>query len=113
MKLVIAYIRSERLKAVKQALYVREIYNISVTNSLGAGRGKGFTETYRGVVTEVNLLKKVRLEIGVNNDFVEPTIEAIKEGAKTGEKGDGVIFVLDVAQAYRIRTDESGPEAMG
>ena len=113
MKLVIAYIRPERLTAVKQALFTREVYNISVTNSLGAGRGMGFTETYRGVVTEVNLLKKVRLEIGVNDDFVDRTLDGIKEGAKTGEKGDGVIFVVDVAQAIRIRTEETGPEAMG
>jgi nitrogen regulatory protein P-II 1 len=113
MKLVIAYIRPERLKAVKQALFVREVYNISVTNTLGAGRDKGFIETYRGVVTEVNLIKKVRLEIGVNDDFVARTVEAIKEGAKTGEKGDGVILVLDVAEAIRIRTDETGPAAMG
>jgi nitrogen regulatory protein P-II 1 len=113
MKLVIAYIRPERLNAVKQALYEKKIYNMSVTNSLGSGRQKGFTETYRGVVMEVNLLKKIRLEIGLNNDFLEPALAAIKKGAQTGAEGDGVIFVQDIEQAIRIRTEEEGPAAMG
>ena len=108
MKLVIAYIRPEQLNAVKQELYAKEIYSMSVTNILGSGRQKGFTETYRGVVMEVNLLKKVRLEIGVNEDFVEPCIEAVKKGAQTGKEGDGVIFVIELAKALRIRTGEDG-----
>ncbi|WP_147822539.1 P-II family nitrogen regulator [Salidesulfovibrio onnuriiensis] len=108
MKLVIAYIRPERLNAVKQALYAKEVYSLSVTNVLGSGRQKGFTETYRGVEIEVNLLKKVRLEIGVNDDFLDPTIEAINSAAKTGNEGDGVIFVLELAKAMRIRTGEDG-----
>ena len=113
MKLIIAYIRPERLNAVKQELYAAKIFNMSVTNVLGSGRQKGFTETYRGVVVEVNLLKKVRLEIGVNDDFVQPAIDAIKKGAQTGKEGDGVIFVLEIAYAMRIRTEEKGPAAMG
>ncbi|MFP4071343.1 MAG: P-II family nitrogen regulator [Desulfovibrionales bacterium] len=113
MKLVIAYIRPERLNAVKQALFAKNIYNMSVTNVMGSGRQKGFTETYRGVIMEVNLLKKIRLEIGINDDFLEPALEAIKTGAKTGSEGDGVIFVMEMAQAIRIRTDESGQAAMG
>ena len=113
MKLIIAYIRPERLNAVKQELYAAKIFNMSVTNVLGSGRQKGFTETYRGVVVEVNLLKKVRLEIGVNDDFVQPAIDAIKKGAQTGKEGDGVIFVLEIADAMRIRTGEKGPAAMG
>jgi len=113
MKLVIAYIRPERLNAVKQALYEKKIYNMSVTNSLGSGRQKGFTETYRGVVMEVNLLKKVRLEIGLNDDFLDAALTAIKQGAQTGAEGDGVIFVQDLVQAIRIRTEEEGPTAMG
>ena len=89
MKLIIAYIQPERLPAVKQALYEREIYKISVTNALGCGQQKGYHETYRGADIEVNLLKKIRLEIAVNEDFVKPTIEGIIEGAKTGNIGDG------------------------
>jgi len=108
MKLIIAYIRPERLNDVKQALYAKEIYSMSVTNILGSGRQKGFTETYRGVQMEVNLLKKVRLEIGVNDDFEDKAIEAIRSAGSTGKEGDGVIFVTELAKALRIRTGEDG-----
>lgn len=107
MKLIIAYIRPERLTAVKKALFAKEIYSMTVTNVLGSGRQKGFTETYRGVVMEVNLLKKIRLEIGVNDSFLEPALEAIETGAQTGKEGDGVVFVMDIAKSLRIRTGES------
>jgi len=113
MKLIIAFIKPERLNQVKQALYEAEIYNMSVTNVVGSGRQRGFAETYRGVQQEVNLLKKVRLEIGVNDEFVEPAKQAIVKGARTGAIGDGVIFVLPVEQAMRIRTGEQGGTAMG
>lgn len=108
MKLIIAYVRPEKLNDVKQALYAREVCSLSVTNVLGSGRQKGFTETYRGVIREVNLLKKVRLEIGVNDDFLDTTLEAIKTAGHTGNEGDGVIFVLELAMAQRIRTGEDG-----
>ncbi|BDQ38821.1 nitrogen regulatory protein P-II 1 [Pseudodesulfovibrio nedwellii] len=108
MKLIIAYIRPEKLNDVKQALYAKEIYSLSVSNILGSGRQKGFTETYRGVQMEVNLLKKVRLEIGVNNDFEPLAIEAIQSAGQTGTEGDGVIFVQELAKAMRIRTAEDG-----
>jgi len=108
MKLIVAYIRPEKLNDVKQALYAKEIYSMSVTNILGSGRQKGFTETYRGVQMEVNLLKKVRLEIGVNDDFEAPALEAIKSAGATGTEGDGVIFVTELAKAMRIRTGEDG-----
>lgn len=113
MKLIIAYIKPERLTEVKQALYEAKVFNMSVTNVVGSGRQKGFSETYRGVQQEVNLLKKVRLEIGVNDEFVEPARQAILKGARTGQIGDGVIFVLPVEEAMRIRTGEEGGEAMG
>ena len=113
MKLVIAYVQPERLNAVKQALYSREIYKMSVTNALGCGQQRGFHETYRGADIEVNLLKKVRLEIAVNDDFVEPTVQGITEGARTGTIGDGKIFVLELPQCIRIRTGESGNDAIG
>ena len=113
MKLIIAYIQPERLNAVKQSLYKSEIYKMSVTNALGCGQQKGYHETYRGVDVEVNLLKKVRLEIAVNNEYEESTIKAIIEGARTGNIGDGKIFVLDLPKAIRIRTQETGNAAIG
>ncbi len=108
MKLIIAYIRPEQLNAVKQALYAKGIYTMSVTNILGSGRQKGFTETYRGVVIEMNLLKKLRLEIGVPADKADMVMDTIIESARTGKEGDGMIFTLDIGKAVRIRTGESG-----
>lgn len=113
MKLIIAYIQPEKLNNVKQELYKREIFKMSVTNSMGCGQQKGYTESYRGVEIEVNLLKKVRLDIAVNEDYVEPTVEGIIAGARTGEIGDGKIFVLDLVDCRRIRTGEKGSEAIG
>jgi nitrogen regulatory protein P-II 1 len=113
MKLVIAYIQPERLSDVKQALYEAEVYKVSVTNALGCGQQKGYHESYRGVEIEVNLLKKVRLEIAINEDFVKRTVEAIIKGARTGQIGDGKIFILDLAQCIRIRTGETGHDAIG
>jgi nitrogen regulatory protein P-II 2 len=113
MKLIIAFIQPERLNAVKQALYDAEIFKMSVTNALGCGQQKGFHESYRGADIEVNLLKKVRMEIAVNDDFVQPTIDAIIKGARTGKIGDGKIFVLELAECIRIRTGEKGKEAIG
>ncbi len=113
MKLVIAYIQPHRLKDVKQALYKAEVYKVSATNALGCGEQHGYQESYRGIKFEVNLLKKVRLEIAVNEDFVEKTVNAIIEGAKTGQIGDGKIFVLDLAECIRIRTGERGGKAIG
>jgi nitrogen regulatory protein P-II 1 len=113
MKLIVAYIQPYKLKDVKQALYKAEVYKVSVTNSLGCGQQKGYHESYRGVPIEVNLLKKVRIEVAVNEGFVERTIEAIIAGAKTGQIGDGKIFVLDLPECIRIRTGERGSEAIG
>jgi nitrogen regulatory protein P-II 1 len=113
MKLIVAYIQPERLNEVKQALYAAEVYKVSVTNALGCGQQKGYRETYRGVDVEVNLLKKVRLEIAVNEDFVKPTVDAIIKGARTGTIGDGKIFILDLPECIRIRTGETGPVAIG
>lgn len=113
MKLIIAYIQPEKLTDVKQALYAKEIYKMSVTPSLGCGQQAGYAEHYRGVITEVNLLKKTRIAIAVNDDFVEPCIEAIVQGARTGNIGDGKIFVLPIAECVRIRTGERGSKAIG
>ena len=113
MKLIVAYIHPEQLPSVKQALYEREVYKMSVTNALGCGQQKGYHESYRGVDIEVNLLKKVRIEIAVNDDFVERTVEGIVAGARTGSIGDGKILVMDLADCIRIRTGEKGKEAIG
>ncbi len=113
MKLIIAYIQPEKLNDVKQTLYASEIYKLSVSNALGCGQQKGYHETYRGVDIEVNLLKKVRLEIAVNDNFVQPTIDAIVKGARTGNIGDGKIFVLPLERCVRIRTGDQGNDAIG
>ena len=113
MKLIIAYIQPFKLNDVKQELYKRAVYKISVTNAMGCGQQKGYHESYRGVDEEVNLLKKVRLEIAVNEDFVTRTIEGIIHGARTGEIGDGKIFILDLPECIRIRTGETGGAAIG
>ncbi|MDR2443043.1 MAG: P-II family nitrogen regulator [Deltaproteobacteria bacterium] len=107
MKLIIAFIRPEVLQDVKLKLYSQQIYSMSVTNILGAGRQRGYTEAYRGVLTEVNLLKKIRIELGVPDDKVDTAIEALTEGARTGQEGDGVIIVQDTIKAMRIRTGEN------
>ena len=113
MKLIIAIIQPDRLESVKQELYKEEVYLITVNEVLGHGRQMGVTEVYRGVKEMGNLLRKIRLEIAVNEDFVERTIKAIITGAQTGETGDGKIFVLDLVECIRIRTEERGGEAIG
>ena len=113
MKLIVAYIQPERLNDVKQALFKREIFKISVTNALGCGQQMGYTEVYRGSEMEVNLLKKLRLEIGVTEDYVDKTVEGIIEGARSGNIGDGKIFILDMPECIRIRTGEKGKDAIG
>jgi nitrogen regulatory protein P-II 1 len=113
MKLIIVMIQPYKLPDVKRALFEAQVYKMTVSNALGCGQQKGYTETYRGVVEEVNLLKKVRLDIAVNEDFVEPTIDAIIKGARTGNIGDGKIFVMDLPECIRIRTGERGGEAIG
>jgi len=106
-------IQPYKLPDVKKALYDAEVFKMTVTNALGCGQQKGYSETYRSVIHEVNLLKKIRLEIAVNENFVQPTIDAIIKGARTGKIGDGKIFVLDLSECVRIRTGERGNEAIG
>lgn len=113
MKLIIAMVQPYKLPDVKKALFEADVHKMTVTNVVGCGQQKGFSETYRGVVHEVNLLKKVRFEIAVNEDFVEPTVRAIIKGAKTGQIGDGKIFILNLERCVRIRTGEEGDEAIG
>ncbi len=113
MKLVIAVIQPHRLEEVKEELYKEEINLMTVSEVLGHGRQKGVTEVYRGMKETGNLLRKIRLEIAVNDNFVERTIAAITRGAKTGQTGDGKIFVVELPECVRIRTGERGGEAIG
>ena len=113
MKLVIAIIQPYKLDEVKEELYAAGVNLITVSEVLGHGRQKGVTEVYRGVKETGNLLRKVRLEIAVNDNFLEATIKAVVKGAKTGETGDGKIFVMNLEQCIRIRTGETGSEAIG
>ena len=115
MKYIIAIVQPSRLEAVKDALSKVEVFRLTVSDVQGLGRQKGHTEVYRGHEYQVNLIRKVKLEIAVNEDFVEPTIDAILKGAKTGEEGkigDGKIFVLPLDEVIRIRTGERGCEAI-
>ena len=113
MKLIIAIIQPYKLEEVKAELYKAEVNLITVSEVLGHGRQKGVAEVYRGHKETGNLLRKIRLEIAVNDNFVEPTIKAIVKGAKTGEIGDGKIFILDLKECVRIRTEERGSVAIG
>ena len=113
MKLIIAVIQPEKLTDVKKALFEAEVYKMTALNVIGCGQQMGYTEKYRGAPTEVNLLKKVELQIAVNEAFVEPTVTAIIKGARSGNIGDGKIFILDLPECIRIRTGERGGDAIG
>ena len=113
MKLIIAIIQPYKLEDVKEELYKADVNLIKVSEVLGHGRQKGVTEVYRGAKETGNLLRKIRLEIAVNEDFLDRTVKAIIKGAKTGETGDGKIFVLDLEDCVRIRTEERGHGAIG
>jgi len=113
MKLITAIVQPHKLTDVKDSLAKAGVTKMTVTNALGCGQQQGFDETYRGVVFEVNLLKKVQIQIAVNDDFVEPTVKAVIDGAFTGSIGDGKIFVTELQEVIRIRTGERGNEAIG
>ena len=113
MKLIMAIVKPHKLNDVKQELFKEEVYKMSVTNALGCGQQKGYHESYRGVDIEVNLLKKVRLEIAVNEKFVRRTVDAIVRSARSGEIGDGKIFILELGECIRIRSGETGSMAIG
>ena len=115
MKLIIALIQPHRLESVKQALADVEVFRLTVMDVQGFGRQRGQTEVYRGHEFAVNLLRKVQLMIAVNEEFLEPTVDAIIRGGRTGtagEIGDGKIFVLPLEDCIRIRTGERGGEAI-
>ena len=116
MKMIVAVIRPEKLEAVQQALNARDVYLMTATDVRGCGRQRGFTEVYRGTEFQVRLLPKLKLEIAVNDAFVEAAVEAIVHAARsgdTGQIGDGKIFVLPMDDCVRIRTGERGGQAIG
>lgn len=113
MKLITAIIQPHRLDEVKEELYKAEVNLITVCEVLGHGRQMGITEIYRGHKETGNLLRKIRLDIAVNDSFVEATVKAIIKGAKTGQTGDGKIFITPLDECIRIRTEETGSVAIG
>ena len=115
MKLIIAIIQPDKLESVKEALSEVEVFRLTIMDCQGFGRRKGNPEIFKGEDFTLNLRRKVQLQIAVNEEFVEPTIEAISKGGKTGEQGeigDGKIFVLPMDDCVRIRTGERGPTAI-
>ena len=113
MKYIVAILQPDRLDDVLQLLTEKEIHLVTVTNVLGRGRQRGISEVYRSHKEAGSLLKKVKLEIAVNDNFVQPTVDAIIKGARTGNIGDGKIFILDLPECIRIRTGETGKAAIG
>jgi len=113
MKLIIAVIQPDKLADVKDALFAANVTKMTASNVIGCGQQMGYTETYRGLPSEINLLKKVELRIAVNEAFVKPTVDAIIKGARSGKIGDGKIFILDLPECIRIRTGETGAAAIG
>jgi nitrogen regulatory protein P-II 1 len=113
MKMIIAIIQPSKLDDVRDELYKIDVNLMTISEVLGHGRQKGVTEVYRGAKEMGNFLRKIRIEIAVNDNFLEPAVKAIVKGAKTGETGDGKIFILPLDQCVRIRTEERGGLAIG
>ncbi|HNX52923.1 MAG TPA: P-II family nitrogen regulator [Pontiellaceae bacterium] len=113
MKYIVAIIQPDRLDPVLDALEEKEIHLVTVSTVMGRGRQKGIAAVYRSHKEAGSLLKKVKLEIVVNDDFVKPALDAVTQGARTGEIGDGKIFVLNLEECMRIRTGETGHVAIG
>lgn len=108
MKLITAIIKPEKLTDVKQALFEADVTKMTVSNVIGCGQQMGYKESYRGAVSEINLLKKVRIEIAVNDTFAQVAVDAIIKGARTGNIGDGKIFITELAECIKVRTGETG-----
>jgi nitrogen regulatory protein P-II 2 len=113
MKYIVAIIQPDKLDQVLDLLTEKEIHLVTVSNVVGRGRQKGIAAVYRSHKEAGSLLRKVKLEIAVNDPFVRPAVDAILKGAHSGNIGDGKIFVLDLPQVIRIRTGEEGSEAIG
>jgi nitrogen regulatory protein P-II 1 len=113
MKYIVAIVQPSRMNEVLDNLDAQGVHLVTVSNVLGRGRQKGVAEVYRGHIEAGSLLRKVKLEVAVNDDYVPAVIEAVSGGAKTGNIGDGKIFVLDLEDCVRIRTGETGTGAIG
>jgi nitrogen regulatory protein P-II 1 len=113
MKIVEAIIQPEQLDEVKKELFKNEIRKMTVFQVKGCGQQMGYTESYKGYSHQVNLLPKICIRIAVNQDFVRKTVNAIITGARTGNIGDGKVFVYPLEECYRIRTGEEGSDAIG
>jgi nitrogen regulatory protein P-II 2 len=113
MKYIVAIIQPDRLDAVLKELTNEEIHLVTASNVVGRGRQKGVAEVYRSHKEQGSLLKKIKLEVAVNEPYVEKAIKAITDGARTGSIGDGKIFVMDLGECIRIRTGERGGDAIG
>jgi len=113
MYLVTALIQPQKFEDVKKALFDADVHKMTVTSAKGCGQQKGYDESFRGVHSEIILRNKIQIEIAVNKEFIEPTIDAIIKGARTGTIGDGKIFVTELKECVRIRTGERGHDAIG
>lgn len=113
MYLVTALIQPQKFEDVKKALFDADVHKMTVTSAKGCGQQKGYDESFRGVHSEIVLRNKIQIEIAVNKEFIEPTIDAIIQGARTGTIGDGKIFVTELKECIRIRTGERGHDAIG
>ena len=113
MKLLLAYIQPSKLNEVKKSLYNNDIKRFSVMDVYGHSEEDGIHESYRGIEIEIDLLKKIKIEIALNDDFVDIAVKAIRTACQTGSLGDGKIFVLPIEKAYRIRSDETNSVAIG
>ena len=112
MKLIVAIIRPEQLSGVLEALFHAEVRGLTISRVQGHGGEMEHVENYRGTTVKMALAEKVRIEIGVSNHFVQPTVDVILAAARTGEVGDGKVMVLPIEQIFRIRTGEEGADAV-
>ena len=112
MKLIVAIVRAEKLNEVLEALYRAEVTGLTISRVQGHGGERPAVETYRGTTVKMELAEKVRIDIGVSDHFAERTVQAILRSARTGEVGDGKVFVLPVEKVYRIRTGEEDEAAV-
>ena len=113
MKFIVAIIQPDRMNDVLEKLEEKEIHLVTVTSVMGRGRQKGVSTVYRSHKEAGSLLRKMKLEVAVNDEYVKPTIDAIIEGGRTGSVGDGKIFIMDLKECVRIRTGETGTIAIG
>ncbi|QEN06480.1 P-II family nitrogen regulator [Oceanispirochaeta crateris] len=113
MFIITALVQPQKFEDVKKALFEADVHKMTVTSAKGCGQQKGYDESFRGVHSEIVLRNKLQIEIAVNQEFLEPTIDAIIKGARTGNIGDGKIFVTELKECVRIRTGERGQDAIG